>query len=226
VNLDGTFTYTNSSGTTGGTDTFTYKVVDTTARESNVATVTFALKASAYQNPIDATDVNADGFTTPLDALKILNFLKVQGIPEVPVSSIGTAPPDFPDTTGNGYVSALDALGVLNVLALHGGSGEGEFAPQGSATLGVTSSFVAASRNGLPVRNMELASDMELANDEELATPLDQLLTNGLDLNTAALESVVQVMEDTDSVDAASADSVDEALAWVLDEIEVALPAE
>ena len=226
VNLDGTFTYTNSSGTTGGTDTFTYKVVDTTARESNVATVTFALKASAYQNPIDATDVNADGFTTPLDALKILNFLKVQGIPEVPVSSIGTAPPDFPDTTGNGYVSALDALGVLNVLALHGGSGEGEFAPQGSATLGVTSSFVAASRNGLPVRNMELASDMELANDKELATPLDQLLTNGLDLNTAALESVVQVMEDTDSVDAASADSVDEALAWVLDEIEVALPAE
>ena len=228
VNPDGTFTYTNSSGTTGGTDTFTYKVVDTTARESNVATVTFALKASAYQNPIPGfeTDVNADGFTTPLDALKILNFLKVQGIPDVPVSSIGTAPPDFLDTNGNGYVSALDALGVLNVLMLQGGSGEGEFAPQGSATLGVTSSFVAASRNGLPVRNMELASDMELANDKELATPLDQLLTNGLDLNTAALESVVQVMEDTDSVDAASADSVDQALAWVLNEIEVALPAE
>ena len=82
--------------------------------------------------------------------------------------------------------------------------------------MGVTSSFVAANRSGLPVR------DMQLANDLEPASPLDQLLTNGLELNTAALESAVQGMEVTKSAEeAVSADGVDEVLASVLDEIDL-----
>jgi hypothetical protein len=166
-----------------------------------------------------AADVNADGFVTALDVLKIINFLEVQGNPSVSVGVIGSAPPDYLDMNGDGLVSVLDASLILQVLETFGGSGEGESAPQDFATLGVTSSFVAANRSGLPVR------DMQLANDER-ATPLDQLLTNGLDLNTAALESVVQVMEEADSVEAASADNVDQALASVLDEIDVALTVE
>ena len=165
-------------------------------------------------------DVNADGFVTALDALRIINFLDVQNSAAVPASVIGTAPPDFLDTTGNGQITPNDALRVLNELQLQGGSGEGEFAPQDLAGLGVTSSFVAANRSGLPVR------DMQLANDQEVVSPLDQLLTNGLDLNTAALESAVQEMEVTDPAVAASADSVDEVLASVLDEIAIALTVE
>jgi hypothetical protein len=228
VNADGTFTYTNAQGTIGGTDTFTYKISDSTGRESNDATVTITFEASAYQNPIGgfSTDVNADGFITALDALRIINFLQIQGGPSIPVSSIGSAPPDYLDTNGNGAVTVLDALEVLNVLAQQGGSGEGEFAPQGAAEFGVTSSFVAASRSGLPVRDMERVNDGELGNAEGFATPLDQLLTSGLDLNSAALESAVQVMEESELVDAASADHVDEALACVLDEIDVALTVE
>ena len=161
VNLDGTFTYTNISGTVGGTDTFTYTVVDTTSRESNVATVTFNLQPSEYQNPTSGfeNDVNADGFTTALDVLRIINFLDREGAFEVPVSQITTAPPDYLDTNGNGQVTVGDALQVLNALALQGGSGEGEFVNDGPAALGVTSSFVAASRSSLPVRNMELVSE-------------------------------------------------------------------
>lgn len=62
--------------------------------------------------------------------------------------------------------------------------------------------------------------------DLEFASPLDQLLTNGLDLNSAALDSAVQGMEAADSTEAASADSVDEVLASVLDEIDIALTVE
>ncbi len=223
VAADGTFTYTNNQGAIGGTDTFTYKITDSTGRESNVATVTITFEASAYQNPTPnfANDVNADGFVTALDVLRIINFLEVQGSASVPVNVIGSAPPDYLDTTGNGTVTPNDALQVLNELALlGGGSGEGEFAAQTSAGLGVTSSFVAASRSGLPVRDMQLASDLEFA------SPLDQLLTNGLDLNSAALDSAVQGMEAADSTEAASADSVDEVLASVLDEIDIALTVE
>jgi hypothetical protein len=223
VNADGTFIYTNEQGTIGGTDTFTYTIVDSTAKESNVATVTITFEASAYQNPTPnlANDVNADGFVTALDALRVINFLDAQGSANVPVSVIGSAPPDFLDTDGNGKVSSFDALLVINELGvLGGGSGEGEFAAQTSAGLGVTSSFVAASRSGLPVR------DMQLANDLEFASPLDQLLTKGLDLNSAALDSAVQGMEVADSTEAASADSVDEVLASVLDEIDIALTVE
>ena len=222
VNADGTFTYTNISGTVGGTDTFTYTVVDPTMRESNEATVTFDLQASAYQNPAPGfeNDVNADGFVTALDVLRIINFLDREGAFEVPVSQITTAPPDYLDTTGNGQVTVNDANQILIALALQGGSGEGEFGDHGPAAFAVTSSFVAANRSSLPVRNMERVSQSELSN------PLDRLLTNGLDLNAASLEAAVEIMEEADLTEVASSDNVDEALSSVLDELEVTLSLE
>ena len=136
------------------------------------------------------------------------------------MSEIGALPPDYLDPDGNGKVSTLDALQIITYLELQGGSGEGEFAPQDLAGFAVTSSFVAANRSGLPVR------DMQMVNDVEPTLPLDQLLAGGLDLNPAALESAVQGMEQTDPTQSASADDVDEVLASVLDEIDLALMVE
>ncbi len=225
VNPNGTFVYTNDPLSVAEgvlSDAFTYSIVDTDGKQSDPATVTIEFASSEYQNPTPnlENDVNADGFVTALDSLRIINFLEINSNPMVPVGQIGSAPPDFLDTDGNGAVSSFDALLVLTELGeIGGGSGEGEFAAQTPARLGVTSSFVAANRSGLPVRDMQLASDLELA------SPLDQLLTNGLDLNTAALDSAVQGME-VNTTEAASADSVDEVLASVLDEIDIALTVE
>ena len=228
VNLNGTFIYTNDPQLSDGqsTDQFTYNIRDSTGKLSNEATVTLNLGPSEYinrdpadeePNPQRAADVTADGFVTALDALRIINFLSTQGSANVPVSLIGPPPPDFLDVNGNGLVSVMDVNAVLTQLSLLGGSGEGEYAVQNPATLGATSSFVAVSRSGLPVR------EMQLANDVESTSPLDQLLTQGLDLNTAAVESAVRGMEESDGSEAASADSVDQVLASVLDEIDLAL---
>ena len=241
VNSDGTFTYNFGPNlallSIGDTDTFTYTIVDSTGRESdtiNPATVTITYEASAYQNPIAGLreDVNADGFVTPLDALVVINFLEAQGSASVPVSLIGSAPPDYLDTTGNGLVTPQDALDVIDVLALlGGGSGEGEFASQLRtqqipAQLGTTTSFAAVNRSGLPIRAIEQVTDRQSDSDDGFVTPLDQLLANGLEFNAASLDSAVAAVDSSELSEAASADQVDEVLASVLDEMDVALPVE
>ena len=224
VNANGTFIYTNDPQLSFGqsTDGFTYNIVDGTGKLSDPATVTFELEDSEYINSNGLpADVTADGFVTALDALRIINFLSAKNSSNVAVSEIGGPPPDFLDVNGNGLVSVQDVNDVLTHLSLLGGSGEGEFAVQNSAAqgaaLGATSSFVAANRSGLPVR------DMQMVNDVEPTLPLDQLLAGGLELNTAGIESAVQGMEETYPAEAASADSVDQVLASVLDEIDLAL---
>ena len=202
------------------TDTFEYNIKDSGNTPSGNAKVMIRLDASAYQNPQVGfqADVNADGTVSPLDALKIINFISLNG--EVAVSAIGTAPPDFLDTDGNGRVALNDILKVLSSLEQqNGGSGEGEFADiQGAARLGVSSSFVAASRNAMPVRNIESVSH------RDVDTTLDQVLASGLELSTSSIESVVEGIDKAGwEEDAASVDSVDEALASVLDEIEVTI---
>ena len=241
VNPDGTFTYNFGPNlallSIGDTDTFTYTIVDSTGRESdtiNPATVTITYEASAYQNPIAGLreDVNADGFVTPLDALVVINFLEAQGSASVPVSLIGSAPPDYLDTTGNGLVTPQDALDVIDVLALlGGGSGEGEFASQLRnqqipAQLGTTTSFAAVNRSGLPIRAIEQVTDRQSDSDDGFVTPLDHLLTNGLEFNAASLDSAVAAVDSSELSEAASADQVDEVLASVLDEMDVTLPVE
>ena len=169
---------------------------------------------------------------TPLDALVVINFLEAQGSASVPVSLIGSAPPDYLDTTGNGLVTPQDALDVIDVLALlGGGSGEGEFASQLRtqqipAQLGTTTSFAAVNRSGLPIRAIEQVTDRQSDSDDGFVTPLDQLLANGLEFNAASLDSAVAAVDSSELSEAASADQVDEVLASVLDEMDVALPVE
>ncbi len=76
-----------------------------------------------YRNSRAASDVNGDGYVSPLDALLVINALNTSGArPLVGVNLSST----YWDVSGDMYLSPLDALLVIN--RLHGltGVGEGE----------------------------------------------------------------------------------------------------
>ncbi len=147
MNIDGTFVYTNTSGRSGDTDSFSYRPIDPTGLLGNVTTVTLNLGQSLYQNPIPGFnhDVNADGNITPLDALLVLNVLAANRTAEVLVSSLTTPPPPFFDVNGDGRIQPLDALQVINEIGrrnrLRLSAGEGELDP---ALLASSSTLYAA----------------------------------------------------------------------------------
>jgi hypothetical protein len=68
-----------------------------------------------WQNPLQALDVNNNGFVTGLDALVIINRLNSTG-PEVLPATPPTGPYFFYDVSGDGRVTAIDALLVINYL--------------------------------------------------------------------------------------------------------------
>ncbi len=219
INADGTFIYTNTSGAVGGQDSFTYRVRDTTGRLSDPVTVTFDLNDSRYQNPIDGmeTDVNADGRTTALDALRIINFLSRKLIfsngTEVPVTEIGSPPPDFLDVNGNGKVSALDANNVITRL---GQLNNVQIAqPEAIAGLAASSNFVTAGTPNLPVRNAEHVAVIE--------DPRDSLLTDGLVIQAQSGEQAVDALVVLDNESSSEPESIDEVLSSVLDEFDLDL---
>jgi hypothetical protein len=218
LNADGTFVYTNTSGMVGQVDSFEYQIIDTTNRVSTKTTVSLPLIESEYQNPLINADVNADGFITAIDALRIINFLNRELSGEgvalgVSVSEIGAPPPDFYDANGDGVVNAVDAGFVINRLP--GGSNaepEGEQV-DGAAVLGITNSFVSASTSGLPIRNLELVESSQDAN------PVDQLLSAGFEIASGATEDAVAAVSDAEEQSSSSPDSVDEALSLLFDDI-------
>ncbi len=80
--------------------------------------VAAAIPNSALQ-PAHASDVNADGQVTSLDALLVINFLARTAEMERPaaiVDSILAGGPIF-DVSGDGDVTAIDALRVINDIA-------------------------------------------------------------------------------------------------------------
>ena len=72
--------------------------------------------ASPWQNPEDRFDVNGDGDTTPLDALRIINSLRDFTGGVLPLSGPNTSFHDYVDVSGDGLISAVDALLVINRL--------------------------------------------------------------------------------------------------------------
>lgn len=74
-----------------------------------------------FQNVLQPSDVNGDGNTTAIDALRVINALGRVGISSVPLDA--ARPVDegleitFEDVNGDGQISALDALIVINELA-------------------------------------------------------------------------------------------------------------
>ncbi|WP_231615288.1 tandem-95 repeat protein [Novipirellula artificiosorum] len=232
VNPDGTFVYKATSGSVGSQVSYTYSVVDATTSRSNTATVTFTLNQSRYQNPIDdlASDVNADGRITAIDALRVINLLsspQMSGQSSLSVSAIGTPPPDFVDVSGDGMVSAYDALLVINALeALPSTpSGQGEWATTEAVNLTAgsasTVSYASISQANLPVRNA-IAVEEETVQSvaENVTDPRDAILGAGFEIGNASLEAVADAVVSANNETGPTADSssVDAALASLLDD--------
>src|SRR5262245_37491346 len=76
---------------------------------------------SSYYNVSRPTDVDADGYTAPNDALTIINSLNAHGSYELPQGVEGEAGSiDFVDVDNDGFISPADALTVINWLNAEG----------------------------------------------------------------------------------------------------------
>jgi hypothetical protein len=71
----------------------------------------------AFQNLADRFDVNNDGRTSALDALRVINELARRGGPVMLTVDGGGSPSIFVDVNGDYRLSALDALQIINELA-------------------------------------------------------------------------------------------------------------
>ena len=178
---DGTFRYEHNGGTEL-VDTFEY-IVDDGNGGSSVATATITLRPripSAWQNPLDARDVNNDGFITPLDGLIIINELNFNGsrpLPNPPVQPF--VPPPFLDVNGDGDVSPLDVLIVINSINENGSTiaqAEGE-APLNDV-LSSTTSVVAQPDPSATSYGAALARYILSEEDAEPSSDLRERLAN------------------------------------------------
>ncbi|GIX00191.1 MAG: hypothetical protein KatS3mg111_3523 [Pirellulaceae bacterium] len=136
LNADGTFTYAHDFNSGRTTDSFTYRAFDGQAA-SQVTTVTITIDPPPpplHQNPIEAMDVNADGFVSPIDALLVINYLNLSG--GGPVSGL-PSPPPYRDVNGDNFITPLDALIVINALnSRAGGEGESTVDPSWAGAVG------------------------------------------------------------------------------------------
>ena len=114
---EASFEYTPEAGFIG-VDSFTYQISDDNLAQSGAATVTVyvADPATPWRNPVDPLDVVPDGIITPLDALRVIDFIDNDLSLPSTVPGLETAPPPFLDVNGNTVVDPLDALLVINEL--------------------------------------------------------------------------------------------------------------
>jgi len=76
---------------------------------------------SAWQNPENPFDVNADTMVSPLDALLITNEINANGPSPLPEARPEESP--YYDVSGDGWITPLDALLIINFLNGNGGGG-------------------------------------------------------------------------------------------------------
>ncbi len=140
VLADGSIVYTPVTGFSDADDTFTYTVDDNDGLTSNEATVLVHVLTDPlpWQNPIEALDVNADGFISPLDALLIINYMNAHpgdsALPNPPIPPL--VPPPYLDTTGDNLVTPLDALLVINYLNAAAAGGQSNAAGEAEGEAG------------------------------------------------------------------------------------------
>jgi hypothetical protein len=84
---------------------------------------------SPFWNYYSPTDVNADGYTTGLDALMIVNELNISGARNLQAATSGGGEGEGPsqnyyDVNNDGWITGLDAITIVNRL-----NGEGEGNP-------------------------------------------------------------------------------------------------
>lgn len=119
VESDGSsLTYTAANDFVGS-ETFTYRIRDAFDGTSNIATVTVFVSdpGRRWQNPVNPNDVDGDGAVGPLDAIRVINAIPINGLtfPST-IPGLENAPLPFIDVTGDGNVAPLDALQVINAL--------------------------------------------------------------------------------------------------------------
>lgn len=149
-NATTTINFIMPSGSTGTTIArFRYSsagVADPTgpAPDGEVNDFQVTISGPPFQNPVNSLDVTGDGSVSPIDALRIINFINRFGSQPLPNPNALTAP-DYLDTSGDGFVSSVDALRVINFLNSNSPppTGEGEGEGDGIAPASF-SSFVAA----------------------------------------------------------------------------------
>ena len=101
-------------------------------------------------------------------------------------------------------------------------NGQGELvsgeliSPAAGAALGVTSSFVASSPAGLPLRNVQRVAADDRGADQ--GDPRDLILASGVEISSPATQQAVEAVA-TDGHTGQDSGSVDEALSLVLDEL-------
>ncbi len=127
---DGFFLYQAQGGYVG-LDQFSYRATDG-VMDSNAVTVTITVTAAIWQNPLHPYDVNADGQTSPIDVLTLINDINSSGSRGL-VPLISPSPPPYLDPSGDGQITPNDVLVVVNYLNLSGAglissasAGEGE----------------------------------------------------------------------------------------------------
>jgi hypothetical protein len=147
-------------------------VVTASGTSARFAADTFNYVAPAWQNPVNALDVDADGSVFPLDALIVINALNTEGAHTLTASDVT---PPYVDVNGDGFLAPLDALLVINYLNSQSASSQAVFAagqfsvsPAGSAPS--TSAAVLASVEPLSIA----ADDQELRGRSTLASPSPQ----------------------------------------------------
>lgn len=70
---------------------------------------------SAWQNPDNVSDVNGDGFISPVDILLGINRLNKHGSGKLPLPT-GGEPPPYYDVDGDGEHTPVDILVVINCV--------------------------------------------------------------------------------------------------------------
>ena len=113
------------------------------------ATVSIAIQGvNDWQNPAEPDDVDGNGAVTPLDVLRIITTLNLDGARPLP-GIVGTPPGrdcGYYDVNGDNLVTPLDVLLVIQRLNTHAApEGEGVSAGPGWTT---DSFGIAASRPG------------------------------------------------------------------------------
>ncbi len=129
---NGAFTYTPWQPVTpfGFRDNFTYQVTDPFG-QTDVASVQI-VGLPNLQNRSLPTDVDANGLTTPLDVLRIINAVNRFGAQTVAeLAQRDGVPVYYYDVNGDGELTAADVLAVIDELnAAAAFANEGRIAPE------------------------------------------------------------------------------------------------
>ncbi len=144
------------------------------------------LQSNPFTNGTWNLDVSGDGFVSPVDALKVINWLNDPAKPKLLTLADATFAPPYIDVNGDGRVTASDALLVINYLNSRPATGEGEGEGEGDSALAslygsnqqtvlasnwAASLFSSASNPGASASAPQVVNDAFFASDDLVDAP-------------------------------------------------------